>query len=157
MQRDICTDSAHNHFRQCDTHSGDRLLAIIASASHAITLPIGNRSRAAPRNCCTHGSPHEFPAHLAEWYCVMRPADGVSLYGSSALIRHSIACPLSGVTSRCRRVSFSPAATRICACTRSMPLMASVTGCSTWRRVFISMEIEFVALKQELERTDATR
>ena len=33
---------------------------------------------------------------------------------------------------------FSPAATRIICSTRSRPVMASVTGCSTWSRVFIS-------------------
>jgi hypothetical protein len=33
-----------------------------------------------------------------------------------------------------------PAAMRICSRTRSMPVMASVTGCSTCRRVFISMK-----------------
>ena len=38
------------------------------------------------------------------------------------------------------RESFSPAAMRICSRTRSMPVIASVTGCSTWRRVFISMK-----------------
>ena len=34
----------------------------------------------------------------------------------------------------------SPQATRICQATRSRPVMASVTGCSTCRRVFISMK-----------------
>jgi hypothetical protein len=33
-----------------------------------------------------------------------------------------------------------PAATRICSCTMSMPVVISVTGCSTWIRVFISMK-----------------
>ena len=36
--------------------------------------------------------------------------------------------------------SGSPAATRICHSTRSSPVIASVTGCSTCRRVFISMK-----------------
>ena len=36
--------------------------------------------------------------------------------------------------------SFSPAATRICSFTRSIPVTSSVTGCSTWMRVFISMK-----------------
>jgi hypothetical protein len=39
-----------------------------------------------------------------------------------------------------RNRSFSPAAMRICACTMSMPVISSVTGCSTWTRVFISMK-----------------
>ena len=33
-----------------------------------------------------------------------------------------------------------PAAIRICSFTMSMPVTISVTGCSTWRRVFISMK-----------------
>ena len=33
-----------------------------------------------------------------------------------------------------------PAAMRICSRTRSMPVIISDTGCSTWRRVFISMK-----------------
>ena len=34
----------------------------------------------------------------------------------------------------------SPAAIRICSLTRSIPVTFSVTGCSTWIRVFISMK-----------------
>jgi hypothetical protein len=36
--------------------------------------------------------------------------------------------------------SFSPAAMRNCAFTRSTPVTISVTQCSTWMRVFISMK-----------------
>ena len=36
--------------------------------------------------------------------------------------------------------SFSPAASMICVRSRSMPVTCSVTGCSTCRRVFISMK-----------------
>ena len=36
--------------------------------------------------------------------------------------------------------NFSPAATRNCSLTRSTPMTISVTGCSTWIRVFISMK-----------------
>ena len=42
-------------------------------------------------------------------------------------------------TSSCVSGSFSPAATRNCHSTRSSPVIASVTGCSTCSRVFISM------------------
>ncbi len=69
----------------------------------------------------------------------MRPGHGVNLYGSSALMRHSMAWPRSSM-SRWRNGSFSPAAMRICFCTMSMPVTISVTGCSTWMRVFISMK-----------------
>ena len=40
--------------------------------------------------------------------------------------------------SRCRSPSGSPAAIRSWSATRSRPVTSSVTGCSTWRRVFIS-------------------
>jgi hypothetical protein len=39
-----------------------------------------------------------------------------------------------------RSGSGSPAATRSCHSTRSRPVIASVTGCSTCSRVFISMK-----------------
>ena len=53
------------------------------------------------------------------------------------LIRHSIAQPLRR-TWFWVKVSTSPAATRIICSTKSRPVMHSVTGCSTWSRVFIS-------------------
>ncbi len=59
--------------------------------------------------------------------------------GSSALMRHSSAWPLK-VTSFWAKESGSPAATRICSLTRSRPVTSSVTPCSTWIRVFISMK-----------------
>ena len=57
--------------------------------------------------------------------------------GSSAHTRTSMAWPRL-VTSAWANPSGSPRATRSCAATRSMPVTHSVTGCSTWRRVFIS-------------------
>ena len=55
---------------------------------------------------------------------------------SSALIRTSIA--RRGRTSAAPNESGWPSATRICSATRSTPVTSSVTGCSTWMRVFIS-------------------
>jgi hypothetical protein len=52
-------------------------------------------------------------------------------------MRHSMAQPRRGIWS-CVKGSASPAATRIICSTRSMPVMLSVTGCSTCSRVFIS-------------------
>ncbi|CFO81224.1 Uncharacterised protein [Bordetella pertussis] len=69
----------------------------------------------------------------------MRPGLGTKRNGSSALIRHSRAWPLNWM-SRWRSVNFSPAAIRICCWTTSTPVISSVTGCSTWIRVFISMK-----------------
>ena len=55
---------------------------------------------------------------------------------SSAFSRTSTACPYSSGGSPS---SLSPAAIRIWALTRSSPVVASVTGCSTWSLVFTSM------------------
>ena len=44
----------------------------------------------------------------------------------------------SKVSLSCVNPSGSPCATRICHSTRSSPVIHSVTGCSTWSRVFIS-------------------
>ena len=59
--------------------------------------------------------------------------------GSSAYTRASMAWPAMR-TSSCPKASGSPAATRSCHSTRSRPVTSSVTGCSTWSRVFISMK-----------------
>ena len=68
----------------------------------------------------------------------MRPGLGRKpVSGSSALSRASIAQPSRRISS-CRSGSGSPAATRNCHSTRSSPVIASVTGCSTCSRVFIS-------------------
>ena len=68
-----------------------------------------------------------------------QPGDGWKFrFGSSAFTRHSITWPRSAGSSR--TPSGSPAATRICSFTRSTPVIISVTGCSTWMRVFISMK-----------------
>ena len=69
----------------------------------------------------------------------MVPGEGLKVRGFSALMRHSMAWP-EKVTSLCCSVSGAPDAIRICSITRSSPVIISVTGCSTCRRVFISMK-----------------
>ena len=62
------------------------------------------------------------------------------------------------LTSSCVEVKGSPAATRICCSTRSRPVTSSVTGCSTWSRVFISMKKKSsgsIGGDDELDRPDA--
>ena len=49
-----------------------------------------------------------------------------------------MACPWMAISSWASGAG-SPAATRSCHSTRSVPVTSSVTGCSTWSRVFISM------------------
>ena len=71
---------------------------------------------------------------------VILPGDGRKfLSGSSALMRTSMAAPRL-CTSACVSRNGSPCAMRIISRTRSMPVIISVIGCSTWMRVFISMK-----------------
>ena len=66
------------------------------------------------------------------------PGAGAKFFAaSSALMRHSIAWPCQR-TSSWPNESGSPAAIRICSRTMSIPVVASVTQCSTCTRVFIS-------------------
>ena len=68
------------------------------------------------------------------------PAPGrKSCSGSSALIRNSMAWPRTSMSAWVMP-SGSPAAIRIWVATRSMPVIISVTGCSTWIRQLISMK-----------------
>ncbi len=69
----------------------------------------------------------------------MVPGEGVNAppAGFSALMRTSMAWPLR-CTSSWVNPRGSPAATLSCHSTRSSPVTSSVTGCSTWSRVFIS-------------------
>ena len=60
-----------------------------------------------------------------------------SASGSSAFTRTSIAWPAS-VTSACFSRSGRPSAIASCSATMSMPVTASVTGCSTWTRALTS-------------------
>ena len=72
---------------------------------------------------------------------VIRPGEGRNLppAGSSALMRTSMAWPRRDASTSAWVIgSGSPDATLICHSTRSMPVITSVTGCSTCSRVFIS-------------------
>ena len=73
---------------------------------------------------------------------------------SSAQTRASMAWPRIAISSWAR-LSGSPAARRSCSSTRSTPVTASVTPCSTWRRVFISRKWTLVAGGQELDGSQA--
>ena len=64
-----------------------------------------------------------------------------ALANAAALNGKAFAYLMWGVEDETHRIvgtSFSPAATRIICSTKSRPVMSSVTGCSTCRRVFIS-------------------
>ena len=78
------------------------------------------------------------PGPPGRWNVLSGPGLGAKVSGCSALTRHSMAWPRGfkpfGIS------SFRPIATSICIFTRSMPVTISVTGCSTWMRVFISMK-----------------
>jgi len=64
------------------------------------------------------------------------------------VIRHSMLWP-AGLTSSCLRLSDSPAASRICSFTTSIPVTISVMACSTCIRVFISRKKKTILLGQE--------
>ena len=75
---------------------------------------------------------------------------------SSALMRNSNAWPRGAGVSVTD--SGRPSATRSCSITRSMPVVSSVTGCSTCRRVLTSRnEIAPPVAEQELHRAGARR
>ena len=71
--------------------------------------------------------------------CIVPVAGRKLASGFSAQMRASMAWPRI-VSSCCASGSGWPAATRNCHSTRSSPVIASVTGCSTCSRVFISMK-----------------
>ena len=84
-----------------------------------------------------------------------------SASGSSALIRTSIAWPAK-VTSACFSRSGRPSAMASCSATMSMPVTASVTGCSTWIAGVDLKEVELatacaggVGVDEELDRARA--
>ena len=81
----------------------------------------------------------------------MRPVDGRKPFaGSSLVMRHSIAQP-RGTMSSCLNGSRSPAAMRICHCTRSIPVTSSVTGMLDLEARVHLEEVELaVAVEEEL-------
>jgi hypothetical protein len=79
----------------------------------------------------------------------------VNVSGSSAVIAALDRMARERRRPPAREPSVCPAAMRICSRTRSTPVIASVTGCSTCRRVFISMKAELAVLVQELDRAGA--
>ena len=100
------------------------ILAIIESYSAGITspsaTPVSTRS----------------PGPTGNVSVSMVPGAGAKArWGSSALSRASMAYPAVGGGSPSSR---PPPATWICSLTRSSPVVSSVTGCSTWRRVLTS-------------------
>ena len=78
------------------------------------------------------------PGPPGVWKVSKRPALGRKVSGVSALTRHSMACPCGFTLSV--TVIDAPAAMRSCSFTMSTPVTTSVTACSTWMRVFISMK-----------------
>src|SRR5690348_18065641 len=58
------------------------------------------------------------------------------------------------ISCSCDNGNGSPSAIRNCHSTRSMPWVISVTGCSTCRRVFISMKWKSPGLRSEEHTSD---
>ena len=62
--------------------------------------------------------------------CLTNPGYGANVNGFSAVILHSIACPLAFISS-CYKDNPLPVAIFSCCSTISTPVTASVMGCST--------------------------
>ena len=94
------------------------------------------------------------PGPPGAWYDVMRPGDGTNVYGSSALMRHSIAWPRFTM-SRWRKRSFVPGGDA------DLLLHDVDAGDELGHRVLdlharVHLdEVELVVLVQELERAGA--
>ena len=104
-----------------------------------------------PRRCrCPRGSPGRSAGRRSS---TLPGAGAKPRSGSSALTRASIACPRAAGGSPSSR---PPAATWSCSLTRSRPVVASVTGCSTWRRVLTSRKARrsLLGLIEELDGAD---
>ena len=72
---------------------------------------------------------------------LIRPGDGMkSSSGSSALMRNSMAWPRSGDVVLGDGQALAGGDADLPVFTMSMPVTISVTVCSTWTRVFISMK-----------------
>jgi hypothetical protein len=80
----------------------------------------------------------------------MVPGDGMNVRGFSAFDA-ALDGVAEKVTSSCVSVRGAPEAMRICSMTRSRPVIASVTVCSTCSRVFISMKKNSPVLVEELD------
>ena len=134
VQRHIGFDAFDHHLRERVLHARDGGLARVAVGDDlADERVVVRRHVVAAVDVAVDpdaGAARRMPA-----------ADGAGggheLRGSSALMRHSKAWPRNWM-SFWRRAG--AAAIRSCPFTMSMPVMNSVTGCSTCMRVFISMK-----------------
>ena len=115
-----------------------RRVACARSPSHTISLAtIGSYIGVISLPASTPESTRT-PGPAGSRYRSILPGAGAKfLEASSALMRHSIACPRR-TTSSWRIDSSSPAAARMPSLTMSTPVVISVTQCSTCTRVFIS-------------------
>ena len=83
----------------------------------------------------SHGSPTITAALAVRWARGMRHPGRVI----EAFVDFTDSAPtILDYAATASKESGSPAATRSCSLTMSIPVTISVTGCSTWRRVFIS-------------------
>ena len=117
-----------------------RAMAVARSGPVTISLAIIESNWPATWPPCSTPLSSRMPMPPGADHSVIGPGVGRKPRpGSSALMRNSIAWPMgSGTPSSVRR---APCATRIIARTMSMPVVSSVTGCSTCRRVFTSRKL----------------
>ena len=123
----------------CRIARASRARASARSWPQAITLAI------IESNCGGMTSPGAtpvstlMPGPAGRARCSIRPGAGAkSRSGSSAVSRASMACPRAGGSPGPISASVPPAAMCSCSLTMSVPVQASVTGCSTCSRVLTS-------------------
>ena len=125
---------------QASSAAVSRRSAAGRSRSHTITWRSSGRSSGRSRPRCAPPCP---PARAGPPPACRNAAACRWTAGSRAPDPRHTAAPRSRARDRQLRLpqrQGSPAATRSCHSTRSSPVIISVTGCSTCRRVFISMK-----------------
>ena len=126
-----------HHLRQRDAHARDRLLARVAVrddlADHRVVVRRHEVVLVRVRVDADAGAARRVPRRDAP----RRRHERLRVLGVDPAFDRVAAAArrrAGGSAASGRRRS------RICSCTMSMPVMSSVTGCSTWTRVFISMK-----------------
>ena len=140
VERDGGLDALDHELAQRPLHADDRLPPVPPLHDQlADQAVVGGRDGVAGVDVGVH--PHAGPARrVRSWVTV--PGEGAKLAGGILGVDAALdGVALPSATSSWLEVAASrPAAMRICSLTRSMPVTISVTGCSTWMRVFISMK-----------------
>ena len=148
VQGDVGLDAFNDNFRKRITHAGNRGRTIVAMGNNLAQS--SNHNKAAPGSRCRRDFRHARRKPPGACHNCTSPGEGMKFFGSSALMRHSIAWPRKRISS-CDRPRGSPLAICNCCLTISMPVIISVTGVFHLQSGVHLDKIEFVVLVQKLE------